>query len=117
VTTKGGRAHTWNRAISRGVLTIRTIGWETVTRGGGCDINAVSTTHVTLPKPQLTAVATRATMGSGTSLLVTPSGPLEIGKQWLKFVTNDFSPVKNRCWIILMIRSFQYGRERIIRWD
>jgi hypothetical protein len=29
--TEGGGTHTWNRTISRGVLTIRTIRWETVT--------------------------------------------------------------------------------------
>jgi hypothetical protein len=34
---EGGGAHTWNRAIRRGVLTIRTIRWEIITRGGGCD--------------------------------------------------------------------------------
>ena len=37
MTTEGGGTHAGNGAISRGVLTIRTIRWETVTRGGGCD--------------------------------------------------------------------------------
>jgi hypothetical protein len=35
---EGSRTHTGHGAISRGVLTIRTIRWETVTRDGGCDI-------------------------------------------------------------------------------
>jgi hypothetical protein len=35
--TEGGRAHTGNRAISRGVLTIRTIRGKTITCGEGCD--------------------------------------------------------------------------------
>jgi hypothetical protein len=29
--------HTWTGTVSRRVLTIRTKGWEAVTRGGGCD--------------------------------------------------------------------------------
>jgi hypothetical protein len=37
VTTERGGAHTRNRAISRGVLTIRTIRRKTVTLDGGCD--------------------------------------------------------------------------------
>jgi hypothetical protein len=38
VATERGGTHTWNRTISRGVLTIRTIRRKTITRGGGCDI-------------------------------------------------------------------------------
>jgi hypothetical protein len=37
VTTKRGGTHAWDRTISRGVLTIRTIRWETITQGRGCD--------------------------------------------------------------------------------
>ena len=35
--TKGGGTHTGCGAISRGVLTIRTIGRETITGSEGCD--------------------------------------------------------------------------------
>ena len=35
--TEGGGTHAGNGAISRRVLTIRTIRWEAVTRGRGCD--------------------------------------------------------------------------------
>jgi hypothetical protein len=37
VTTERSRAHTGNRAISRGVLTIRTIRRKTIALDGGCD--------------------------------------------------------------------------------
>jgi hypothetical protein len=37
VATEGGGTHTRDRTISRGILTIRTIRQETITRGGGCD--------------------------------------------------------------------------------
>jgi hypothetical protein len=36
--TEGGGTHARDGTISRGVLTIRTIRWETITPGGGCDI-------------------------------------------------------------------------------
>jgi hypothetical protein len=36
--TKGGGTHTGCGAMSRGVLTIRTIGRETITGSEGCDI-------------------------------------------------------------------------------
>jgi hypothetical protein len=35
--TEGSGAHTGDGAISRGVLTIRTIRGKTITRDGGCD--------------------------------------------------------------------------------
>ena len=37
MTTKGGGTHTWNGVVGRRLLTIRTIGWETIARGEGCD--------------------------------------------------------------------------------
>jgi hypothetical protein len=37
MTTKGSGAHTRNRAVSRGVLTIRTIRRKTIAGGVGCD--------------------------------------------------------------------------------
>jgi hypothetical protein len=35
---EGGGTHTRNGTIGQRVLTIRTIGWKTVTQGRGCDI-------------------------------------------------------------------------------
>jgi hypothetical protein len=35
--TEGGGTHTGNGAIGRGVLTIRTIRWETIAGSEGCD--------------------------------------------------------------------------------
>jgi len=37
MTTERGSTHTGNWTVGRGVLIIRTIGWETIARGGGCD--------------------------------------------------------------------------------
>jgi hypothetical protein len=38
MTTKGGRTHTRDGAVCRGVFTVRTIRGKTITGGVGCDI-------------------------------------------------------------------------------
>jgi len=61
---------------------------------------------------QLTAVATNATIGIGSSRLISPSGPRWVRKRWLKCVANASTLVKKTSWMTLTMRGFQYGFER-----
>jgi len=55
----------------------------------------------------LTAVATSATMGAGTSRVITPSLLRHLGKILICLKTKDFCPPeKNISWITAMIQSF-----------
>ena len=60
-----------------------------------------------------TAVATKATIGIGTSYLTTLLSS-SLGKRWRKRWANDiWPPVKYKFRIAVMIRGLRYGRERI----
>lgn len=67
-------------------------------------------------KIRLTAVATRATIGMGTSRLLTPSLPRWYGKDCPYLVTKEVDPpVKYKSRMTAIIRSFRYGCERFVR--
>jgi hypothetical protein len=63
----------------------------------------------------LTAVATKATIGMGTSGMVTPSWVSVVGKRKLKREVNGELPRKNASRMTSMIREFRYGFERTTR--
>jgi hypothetical protein len=62
----------------------------------------------------LTAVATNATMGTGTIRTITPSRPSNVGKSLSNRFANDVGPpAKYKSRITEMIRAFRYGCERL----